>query len=106
MGRSAFFKTLNEVKHTNKALWNGRNGGFIHKIETSADDKVYAFQREKEDDKVFCVFNMSDTPLSISFKNGHFTGNFTDIFSKKTVNLTMGNRFDLKAFEFFILTNQ
>ena len=103
MSRTAFFKTLNDLKHRNKALWNGRNGGFIHKIETTADDKVYAFQREKDGDKVFCIFNMSDTPLSITFNSGHFTGTFTNVFSKNTVNLAVGNHFDLKAFEFLIL---
>ena len=105
LSRTAFFKTLNDLKHTNKALWNGRNGGFIHKIETTADDKIYAFQREKDGDKVLCVFNMSDTPLSIDLLGSSFTGNFTNVFTKNKINLTLPIRFDLKAYEFFIFTN-
>ena len=104
--RNPFFKTLIDLKHTNKAIWNGRNGGFIKKIATNHDDKVYAFIREKEGDKVVCIFNMKNTDVKVELKGSAFKGTFKDIFSQKSYSLAMNTTFDLKPFQFHILSNK
>jgi alpha-amylase len=43
-----FYKTLFDLKHKNKALWNGEHGGPLVKVKTGNDENIYAFTREKE----------------------------------------------------------
>ena len=53
--KSDFFKTLLTLKHRNRALWNGLAGGKAVKILTDHDDKVYAFYRQRDNDRVTVV---------------------------------------------------
>lgn len=53
-----FYTKLNSLKHNNKALWNGVNGGKMEKIETD-NLNILAFSREMDGDKVEVFINMS-----------------------------------------------
>ena len=55
-----FYKTLLNLKKENKALWNGEFGGEPMRI--NASENVYAFKREKEDDAIVVVVNLSGDP--------------------------------------------
>jgi len=50
-----FYAELNNLKKENEALWNGDFGGSYIRINTSGDEKVYAFFREKNENKVLVV---------------------------------------------------
>jgi alpha-amylase len=99
---ASFYQTLNELKHNNKALWNGDNGGLSTRINTS--DHVYAFMREREGDKLIGVFNLSDKPqttkLTLSIDDMHI------VFTNKTLNLSSGQDIVLHPWEFFIFSNK
>ncbi|MCK4548385.1 MAG: alpha-amylase, partial [Candidatus Eisenbacteria sp.] len=53
------YSTLLNLKKENQALWNGVQGGRLLRIRTSHDRFVFAFVREKEDDGVFVLLNLS-----------------------------------------------
>ena len=82
-----FYKTLLSLKHRNEALWNGLNGGDIVRINTNDDNNVFAFIREKNDDKVFVVLNLNDEGLNITFEGNDFTGSYTNVFSNEDVTI-------------------
>lgn len=103
--RTDFFKTLIDLKHRNKALWNGRNGGFIQKIQTDHDDKVYAFVREKDGDKVVCIFNLKNIAVNVSLNGSTFSGIYADVFSGQQYPLSIGSNVALQPYQFYILTN-
>jgi alpha-amylase len=104
--REHFFRTLTSLKHRNKALWNGMNGGFINRIKTEHSDKVYAFTRKKESDLVLAIFNLSSNPLSTSLKTGLNSVTLRDVFSQKEMTIEEIILMDLKPFEFHILSNK
>lgn len=104
--RAAFFKALTGLKKHNKALWNGRNGGFIEKIPTNHDDKVYAFKREKDGDKVIGIFNMKNVSVELELQGSSFVGGYKDLMSGQNTPLSIGASFSLKPYEFHILTNK
>ena len=104
--RVGFFKTLIDLKHNNKALWNGRNGGFIQKISTGHDDKVYAFMREKEGDKVVGIFNMKNVAVNINLEGSAFIGDYKNVFTNEKHPLSIGTNFLLKPYEFYVLSNK
>ena len=104
--RAEFFKTLIYLKHKNRALWNGEAGGFIQKISTDADDNIYAFIREKERDKVVCIFNMTDKKTDFILRGSNFSGSYKNLFEDKIVDLAGNQSLSFEPFEFLILSNK
>ncbi len=97
-----FYRTLNELKHTNRALWNGEHGGLSKRINQS--DKVYAFVREKDGDQFVGIFNLSDkaqkTKLDLSDRT------LQNVFSGEDVALKQGEEISLAPWEFILLSNK
>lgn len=54
------YQTLFSIKEANPALWNGDFGGSLEWIETTANDKVLAYKRVKEDHLVIVLINLTD----------------------------------------------
>jgi glycosidase len=71
-----FFKKLVTLKHDNPALDAGERGGTY--VEIAEPDGVYAFAREKDDNKVIVAvnFNETETPVTLSLD-----GKYTDLFT-------------------------
>jgi len=59
-----FYTQMLKLKHENKALWNGTAGGKMTLIETGKPDRVYAFYREKDENRVVVFLNFSDQAIS------------------------------------------
>ena len=55
-----FYSDLLWLNRDNPALWNGEYGGDFKRLSTSADDKIYAFERTKDESKVISVINLSE----------------------------------------------
>ncbi|GAB3956842.1 alpha-amylase family glycosyl hydrolase [Spirosoma harenae] len=103
--KSDFFKTLLTLKHRNRALWNGLAGGRAEKIETDHDDKVYAFHRQRDNDKVVVVLNLSNQPQTARLMGDGYSGMYTEIFSHQQVELKPELIVTLKPWEYRVLTN-
>ena len=100
---ASFYKTLFDLKHRNKALWNGVHGGPLVKIKTGKDNMVYAFVREKEEDRVVAVINLSGENQEIKLKSKNIVGDYVDVFSKEVVSLNNGMQLTLPAWEYLVL---
>lgn len=103
--KTDFFKTLLTLKHRNRALWNGKAGGPLVKIPTEKDDKVYAFFRQQDDDRVVVIINLSPTPQTIRLNGDGFEGTYTEVFSRESTELRNSLTFALKPWEYKVYTN-
>ncbi len=103
--RADFFKTLIDLKHRNKALWNGQSGGVLRKIETGADDKVYAFIREKDGDAFVGIFNLTDQKVPCVLRGGIAEGHYKNAFTNKAQKITEDMPLALKPFDYILLSN-
>jgi glycosidase len=101
---AGFYKALFSLKHRSKALWNGQYGGPLVKIQTGNDTNIYAYQREKDGDKVIVVLNLSAKQQKATIKGQ--TGKYKDAFSNADVSITDGQVLDLKPWEYLVLTNK
>ena len=63
---TGFYADLIKLKKGNKALWNGEFGGPMVRIKTNKDNKVFAFYREKDENRIVVFLNL--TKKSVSFK--------------------------------------
>lgn len=98
-----FYSVLTDLKKNNKALWSGDIGGKLIKVHTAIDKEVYAFVREKEDQKVLCIFNLTPNHVSFNLHGTDFPGHYKDIFRKSNVDLKDGTTVNLKGWDYLIL---
>ncbi|MFN5418571.1 MAG: alpha-amylase family glycosyl hydrolase [Flavobacteriia bacterium] len=84
-----FYTKLLNLNKNNQALWNGTYGGELKIISDEKDPNVFAFVREKNGQKVLCVFNLSKTKQTFAYNSDYTTGTYTDLFSGKKVSLKM-----------------
>ncbi|MCQ2336367.1 MAG: alpha-amylase family glycosyl hydrolase [Paludibacteraceae bacterium] len=86
-----FYKGLNALKHSHKALNAGINGGDWKVYTTSAPDAVFACSRTLDDDTIFYVANLSGKEVE-----------FTIDDAPEFTNFIGGIRLTLKAWEYQI----
>ncbi|HMB63565.1 MAG TPA: alpha-amylase family glycosyl hydrolase [Eudoraea sp.] len=103
---AGFYKTLFDLKHRNKAIWNGEYGGKLVKIPTGTDENVYAFIREKEGDKVVAIINLSGAKQKVTLEGASYKGGFTDIFSGEKMELNPGFTKEFLPWEYLLLANE
>ncbi len=100
-----FYKTLFDLKHKNKALWNGENGGELVKIPTGNDENIYAFTREKDGDQVVVIINLSSTVQNGSLEGESFVGSFTNVFNGENAELSSGMNVEMKPWEYLVFSS-
>jgi alpha-amylase len=103
--RAAFFKTLIDLKHKNKALWNGQSGGALIKLETTAEDTIYAFTREKDGNRFVGIFNMSDKKTAFILRGGEAQGDYENVFTSKPQSIAQETNLSLEPFAYVLLSN-
>lgn len=105
LSRTAFFKTLIDLKHKNKALWNGQYGGELKKLKTDADDKVYAFYRQKDGNQFVGIFNLSNKKVDCVLRGGDAEGSYKNAFTNKQQAISNITALTLQPFEYHLLSN-
>ncbi|MFZ1292027.1 MAG: alpha-amylase family glycosyl hydrolase [Melioribacteraceae bacterium] len=99
--KNIYSKILTEKK-TNKSMWNGTKGGNVNFIDFESD-KILSFYREKDDDKILVILNLSDQTEEISVKDKNLLGNFKNVISENSVKLEPKSIINLHAFEYLVL---
>lgn len=102
---ATFYKSLLTLKHRNRALWNGEAGGELVKIPTGHDEQVYAFFRQRDNDRVTVVVNLSNQLQAIRLGGVGYAGLYTDVFEHKPMELKTGMTMTLKPWEYHVMTN-
>jgi glycosidase len=100
--KAPFYKTLLDLKKENKALWNGANGGLQQRIPTNKNFYVYAFTREKDDDKIFAVLNVTNQLQTAVFKDTGYEGSYKEIFTGDTITFAQGDSVTIPAYSYFV----
>ncbi len=95
--RSKLYKALLHLKRKNSALWNGVFGGDLNRITTTNDQNIFAFVRQKGDDKVCGIFNLSQSERTFTLTDSGYTGIYRDVFNDSTVSLTKNYEIILPA---------
>lgn len=98
-----FYEKLFKLKETNEALWSGVSGGTFDRINTNTDKEVIAYVREKGENKVFVIANLSNKAQDVKFKDKDFKGNYRNIFTNAEMELKKDNKINLQAWEYLVL---
>jgi hypothetical protein len=103
MPYEGLFKKLFDLKHKNKALWNGKEGGVMVRIYSNKMEQVVSFSRTKDNDKVIPIINYSDKPVTVKLNSAHQKGEYTELFSGEKITLKGDDVFEMKPWEYLVL---
>lgn len=96
------YTKLIDLKLKNKALWNGIAGGEMQRIKTNNNNKIYAFLREKDGNKVLAIFNLSPEKTNASFNYKGISGTYKELFTGKHIKLGKVFNMELKPWDYMV----
>ena len=96
------YKKLFDLKKNNKALWNGKEGGEMSVLQVTGSENVFAFVREKENNKIFVIMNMSDGVKSVNIHDELISGEYIDLFQNQNISIASSAEFSLQPWEYHV----
>lgn len=100
---TGFYRNLVSLKEKNKALWNGDFGGAMVKIPTSKANKVFAFYREKADNRVVVFLNISKKNVAVKPDLKNIGGDYTEYFTGMKITLPLNDSLRLEPWGYKVL---
>lgn len=98
-----FYAKLFNLRLSNQALFNGIRGGEMQRIRTdAADDYLYVFVREKGDDKVLVLLNLSPENVITSISSELLQGKYTELFTEQESIYTNKIELELNPWEYLV----
>ncbi|WP_394759083.1 alpha-amylase family glycosyl hydrolase [Flavobacterium sp.] len=94
------YEKLGKLKSENPALNGGKNPASYHRILTSDDLKILAFEREKSGNKIIFLSNLTKTNTVFT---APIEGIFTDYMSGQKITFAKDQKLNLKPWEYKIL---
>lgn len=82
------YKRLFELKKHNKALWNGAAGGQLQRVLTTNNPAIFSFVRQKDECKIFAIFNLTSSEKTITLQGTLYPGNYRDVFTDDSITLS------------------
>lgn len=104
--RQGFYRTLLDLKHRNRALWNGKWGGLAVQLPTSNAEDIFAYYREKDGDKLIVILNLSGTYQDIVIDDPELAGDYTNVFGNSTMTVTGNMMMKLNPWDYLVLSNK
>jgi glycosidase len=89
------YKDLFALMKKNTALWHAKWGATMVKVPNNFENEVLSFVRQNEKDKVFAIFNFSNTAKSIEFNETLHLGNYSDFTTEEQVTFAENSTLEL-----------
>ncbi|MDB5200090.1 MAG: 1,4-alpha-glucan branching protein [Chitinophagaceae bacterium] len=97
-----FYKTLLHLRKTNTALRAADSNVVTYKVETSNDDKIFAFVRKNDADEVLVILNLSAENISFQILNDIINGRFKNVFDKDVIDLSEKQHIELQPWDYLV----
>ena len=82
------YTALLRLKRNNEALWNGSSGASAERILTTDNGNVYAFLRQRAEDRLVVVANLSDQTRNVGLVGTRFEGSYRNVFADTSALLS------------------
>lgn len=70
------FSNYNQLLKENTALWHGKHGATMLRVNNSNPEQIFSFVRQNQQDKVLAVFNFTDKLQTVSFDGSLHQGEY------------------------------
>ena len=95
-------KKLAELKKISKALDGGKNAASYTRINSSDDENILIFTREKEEDKIIFMANLSNKKITFTTEK---EGEYLEFLTNKKSNLLLEKDITFNAWEYKIFVD-
>ncbi len=99
-----FYTKLNDLHHTNQALWGGRSGGDLQLLSPAGEEHMLVFVREQGKQKVLVAINLSPSNGKITLTDERLCGKYTNLFSGKKQKIGKTMSLEMKPWEYIVLS--
>lgn len=100
---TGYYKSLISLKKQNKALWNGDFGAPMVKINTNKDNKIFAFYREKDENRVIVFLNLSRKSVAIRPDLKDIEGEYLEYFTRTKISLPLSDSLKFEPWSYKVL---
>lgn len=100
---TGFYKSLILLKKENMALWNGEFGSPMERIKTSKENRIFAFSREKDGNKVIVFLNLSRKATNIKPGLDDHRGEYANYFTREKMEIPFPDSLNLGPWEYIVL---
>lgn len=100
--KAKLYKTLLDLKHRNKALWNNQFSSEL--IRVGESEHIYAYMKENEGDKVAVMINFSNERQQIKLTEP--VVGMTDLFNGRRVEMGQGTIKSFDPWEYWVASNK
>lgn len=97
------YEKLGNLKTENSALDTDSDAASYQRITTSNDDEILAIMREKGNDQILFIANMTDKPIRFSLADDSFGG--INYFTNKKILLKKNDALSLQPWDYLLLVN-
>lgn len=99
------FSKIFTEKKKNKALWNGAQGGEMNFINVSSNKNVIAYYREKDDDKIIVIINLSEENSKIFVNENQLWDKYKNLLNDNSITIDKDFNLILGGYEYLVLVN-
>lgn len=97
-----FYKTLLNLKSSNPALRGGDSNVVTYLLNTSANDKIFAYIRKNKWNEVLVVLNFSKENVEFTIEDENVAGVFKNIFDGTKRDFNNGKNFSFKVSDYAV----
>lgn len=97
-----FYKTLLNLKSSNPALRGGDSNVVTYLLNTSANDKIFAYIRKNKWNEVLVVLNFSKENVEFTIEDENVAGVFKHVFDGTKRDFNNGKNFSFKVSDYAV----
>lgn len=98
-----FYRQLLTLHTSHPALAAGDAAVTTYRLHTSADDRIFAFLRKRDDRAVLVLLNWSGGDVAFQLVDEWATGSFRNVFADRVEELTMERDFQLGPWGYMVM---
>lgn len=97
-----FYKTLLDLKSSNLALRGGDSNVVTYLLNTSSNDKIFAYIRKNKWNEVLVVLNFSKEDVEFTIEDEHLSGVFKNVFDKTKRDFSNNKKFSFRVSDYAV----
>lgn len=101
-----FYRDLIKLKKANPALANGEFGAKMEILKTGKDNSIFCYTRQKEQNSVLVVLNLSKKQLTVKPGSDKLSGEFTEFMSGTKTVFPLSDSIRLEPWGYRVYTKQ
>jgi glycosidase len=97
------YSELISLKKSNEALWNGEFGGKMTLIETNKDNSIFAYRRDKGNDRVVVFLNLTKRRVTFKPSYSELDGTYSEYYSGRKITLPLDGDVVMSPWSYIVL---